>query len=46
MEMNQETESNKFLKMLGGHKGIIYKIVNSFCKDEENPIEPTEELQN
>ena len=44
IEMNQDIESQKFLEMLEGHKGIIYKIVNSYCKDEEDRKDLTQEI--
>ena len=37
-------DSNKFLEMLENHKGIIYKIVNSYCKDEEDRKDLSQEI--
>ncbi len=37
-------DSNKFLEMLENHKGIIYKIVNSYCKNEEDRKDLSQEI--
>ena len=37
-------DSNKFLEKLENHKGIIYKIVNSYCKDEEDRKDLSQEI--
>ena len=42
--MDPETKSNKFLEMLECHKGIIYKIVNSYSRDEENRKDLAQEI--
>ena len=42
--MYSTMDSNKFLEMLEKHKGIIYKIVNSYCKDEEDRKDLAQEI--
>lgn len=42
--MQANRDSNKFLEMLENHKGIIYKIVNSYCRDEESRKDLSQEI--
>jgi len=42
--MQTNKDSNKFLEMLDDHKGIIYKIVNSYCRDEEDRKDLAQEI--
>jgi RNA polymerase sigma-70 factor (ECF subfamily) len=42
--MNLNKETNQFLSMLEENKGIIYKVVNSYCKDEEDRKDLIQEI--
>lgn len=33
-----------FIAMLNNHKGIIFKIANAYCKDEENRKDLIQEI--
>lgn len=40
--MNRDTE--KFLQVLEAHKGIIYKVANAYCSDNENRKDLVQEI--
>ncbi len=37
-------DSSTFLAIVESHKGIIYKVANSYCKDEENRKDLIQEI--
>lgn len=37
-------QSAQFLSVLENHKGIIYKVANSYCRDEENRKDLIQEI--
>lgn len=42
--MTSEPTSEKFLRVLQTHKGIIYKVANAYCKDAENRNDLVQEI--
>jgi len=42
--MNSEINSAEFVKVLESNMGIIYKVVNSYCKEEEDRKDLTQEI--
>ena len=36
--------ADEFLKVIESHKGIIYKVANSYCRDEENRKDLIQEI--
>jgi RNA polymerase sigma-70 factor (ECF subfamily) len=34
--MNSKSEKDRFIAVIKAHKGIIYKVVNSYCKDADD----------
>lgn len=38
------THADDFLKVIESHKGIIYKVANSYCRDEENRKDLIQEI--
>lgn len=42
--MNSIDKSGKFLAVVQSHKGIIYKITNSYCKDSEDRKDLAQEI--
>lgn len=42
--MKREDNSEAFLSVLEAHKGILYKIANSYCKDSEDRKDLIQEI--
>jgi RNA polymerase sigma factor (sigma-70 family) len=42
--MPLERNAQNFLAVIESHKGIIYKIANSYCRDEENKKDLVQEI--
>lgn len=42
--MTSEATSEKFLRVLQTHKGIIYKVANAYCKDAEDRNDLVQEI--
>ncbi|GAB3517103.1 RNA polymerase sigma factor [Emticicia fontis] len=42
--MTTDAKSEKFLRVLQSHKGIIYKVANAYCKDAEDRNDLVQEI--
>lgn len=42
--MKRDGKSEEFLEVIQIHKGIIYKVANVYCKDEEDRKDLVQEI--